>query len=123
MSAKGSSFVIRRYDSFGGNFLSSQYLGGSYDTGKPYMFENTLSTIYTAQTRFFTGKLLTGMTKGKSIGTKEIDTEVYRWRLQGSEVRNAVIVTNIESGNTAPGLNGTSFRIKIDLDYYSRPRS
>lgn len=121
MSAKGSSLVIRRYEGFGGNYINSQYLSAAYDTGKPDMLDNTLSTIYSAKSRFFTGKLLTGLTKGSPIGTKELTTEIFRWRLQGAEIRNAVVVTNIESGNTAPGLNGTTFRIKLDLNYYARP--
>lgn len=121
MTAKGSSLVIRRYDGFGGNYISSQYLGGAYDVGKPDMLDNTLSTVYAAKSRFFTGKLLMGMTKGNPIGSKEIETETVRWMLQGAEVRNAVQLINLESGNTAPGLNGTSFRIKLDLNYYAKP--
>ncbi len=121
MSAKGSSLVIRRYEGFGGDFINSQYLAGAYDTGKPDMLDNTLSTIYSAKSRFFTGKLLVGLTKGSPMGTKELTTEVFRWRLQGAEIRNAVQVTNLESGNTAPGLNGTTFRIKLDLNFYHAP--
>ena len=121
MPARGSSFVIKHYDGFGGNFIDSQYLGASYETGKPYVFENTLMRIYSAKSRFFTGKLLLGMTGGKSFGTKEIDTEIFRRELQGAEYKCARVIENLESNNTAPGLNGTTFRIKLDLDYYSYP--
>ena len=121
MSAKGSSLVIRRYEGFGGNYINSQYLSAAYDTGKPDMLDTVLSTIYSAKSRFFSGKILTGLTKGSPIGTKELTTETFRWRLQGAETRNAVVVTNVESGNTAPGLNGVTFRVKFDLNYYSRP--
>jgi hypothetical protein len=116
MPAKGSSFIIKQYDGFSGNFIDSQYLGASYETGKPHMFENTLMRIYSAQSRFFTGKTLLGMTGAKSFGTKEIDTEVYRWKLQGAEYKCGRIVENLEAGNLAPGLNGTTFRFKLAPD-------
>ena len=73
-----NQFVIKHRDGFGGNFVDSQYLGAAYDTGKPYVFENTLTKIFSSESRFFTGKLLLGMTGAKQFGTQEIDNEVYR---------------------------------------------
>jgi hypothetical protein len=117
----GSSYIIKHYDGFGGNFLDSQYLGNSYDTGKPHMFENSLMRIYSAESRFMTGKLLVGMTGAKEGGVTEIDTEVYRWRLQGAEFKAARVLEVLDDSNTAPGLNGTTFRVKLDLDYFHFP--
>ena len=76
MPTAGSSFIIKRYDGWGGNFADSQYLGNAYDSGKPHVFENTLMRIYSAKSRFFTGKPLLGMTGAKSYGTKEIDITI-----------------------------------------------
>ena len=70
---------------------------------------------------FTKGKLITELTGGKAGGTTEIDTEVYRWRLQGAEEKSARSVENLESSNTAPGLANTTFRIKLDLNYYTAP--
>lgn len=120
MATTKSQFVIKRYDGFGGNFVDSQYLGAAYETGKPY-YENTVKKVFSSKSRFFTGKPLLGMTGAKSYGTKEIDSELYRWKLQGAEERCAVIIENVESGNTVPGINGQTFRIKLDVDYYARP--
>lgn len=116
-----SSLIIKRYDSFGGNFIDSQYLGAAYQTGKPHMFEGMLMRIFSSTSRFFKGKLITSLTGGKSGGTKEIDQWIYRWRLQGAEHKSARVVENLESANATPGINNTTFRIKLDLDYFAHP--
>lgn len=61
MATTRSQFIIKHYDGFGGNFVDSQYLAASYETGKPHMFNNTLMKIYSSQNRFFTGKPLLGI--------------------------------------------------------------
>lgn len=121
MPTPGSSFVIKHYDGFGGNFVDSQYLGRTYDTGKPHVFENTLMKIFSSRNRFFTAKHLIGMTGGKSYGTKEIETEIYRWYLQGAEEKVARSLGIVDANVTTPGLNNTPFKIKLDLDYYAEP--
>lgn len=121
MATTGNQFVIKRLDGFGGNFVDSQYLGASYETGKPHVFENTLTKIFSSTSRFFTGKLLVGMTGGKQFGTQEIDTEVYRWYLQGAEKKSARSLGQLDTANTLPGLNNTTFRIWLDLNYFSKP--
>ena len=120
MPTTKNSFVIKKYEGFGGNFVDSQYLGKAYETGTPYMFQTLMGKIFSSQT-IFTGKPLIGMTGAKSYGTKEIDTEVFRWRLQGAEHRSAIVLENVEAGNAMPGANNTTFRIKLDLDYFAAP--
>jgi len=121
MAITTTPFVIKHYDGFGGNFVNSQYLSNSYNTAKPHVFENTLMKIYSSKTRFFTGKPLIGMTGAKMGGIKEIPVEVYRWTLQGAEEKTARSMENLEAGNATPGVQGQSFRIKLDLDYYASP--
>lgn len=116
-----SSLIIKRYDSFGGNFVDSQYLGAAYQTGKPYMFEGQLMRIFSSTSRFFKGKLITSLTGGKTNGTKEIDQWIYRWRLQGAERKSARVVENLEAANPTPGINNTTIRLKLDLDYFYHP--
>lgn len=120
MATPQSSFIIQRLPSFGGTFIDSQYLGMAYETGKPHIFENTLTQIFSSQNDLFQGKLLTNMTGGK-MNTKEIDNEVYRWTLMGAEEKFARVVENLESSNTTPGLNQLPFKIKLDLNYYAAP--
>lgn len=60
-------------------------------------------------------------TGAKPYGTKEIDTEIFRWKLQGAEEQCASVLENVESGNTVPGINGTNFKIKLNLDYFANP--
>ncbi len=122
MATAQSSFIIKRLDGFGGPYVDSQYLGNAYETGKPHMLENTLTKIFSSESRFLTGgKNLLGMTGAKSYGTMEIDTEVYRWRLQGAEEKSMRSLENLEAGNTTPGINGSLIRLKGDLDFYTHP--
>jgi hypothetical protein len=85
MATPQSSLIIKHYDGFGGNFVDSQYLGAAYATGKPAMLENTLTRVFSSRSRYFQSKLVTSMTGGKAGGTQEIDTEVFRWKMQGAE--------------------------------------
>lgn len=119
MATARSQFKIQQWEGFGGNFVDSQYLGASYDTGKPHIFENTLTKIFTSSDRF-TGKPFMGMTAAKG-NVKEIDNEIYRWYLQGAEYKCARVLENLESTNLTPGINRTTFRIKLDLDYFMAP--
>lgn len=61
MATPQSSFIIKQYEGFGGNFVDSQYLGAAYETGKPYVFENTLMKVFSSRSRFFTSKALLGI--------------------------------------------------------------
>ncbi|RTL03502.1 hypothetical protein EKK58_12950 [Candidatus Dependentiae bacterium] len=121
MANPKSSFIIKHYEGFGGNFVDSQYLTASFDGAKPYEMENTLMKVYSSNSRYFTSKPLLGMLGNSSFGTKEITGEVYRWRMQDAEIRYGIQVENLESGNAAPGLNNTTFRIKTDIGYYAHP--
>ena len=121
MPTPQSSLIIKRYDGFGGNFLDSQYLGHAFDSGKPYVFENSMMKIFSSQSRFTHSKpFLNMLADTKTAGNKEIDSEIYRWSLMGAEERFAYVVENVETA-TAPGLNNTTFRIKLDIDYYHAP--
>lgn len=120
MSAQ-SSLIIKRYESFGGKNIDSQYLGAAYETGKPHVFENTLMRVFSANSRFFSGKLVSSLTGGKAGGVKEVDTWIYRWKLQGADHKSARVVENLESANAAPGINNGTFRLKLDLDYFGYP--
>lgn len=121
MAYAGSPLVIKQLDGFGGNFIDSNYLGASYETGKPHIFQDTLARIFSSNNRFFTGKPLLGMTNAKGpYGTMDIDKEIYRWFIQGADYKCAVSVENVETSPT-PGINKTEFRIKLDLDYYAAP--
>lgn len=119
MPTPNSSFVIKKYEGFGGNFIDSQYLGFSYDANRPHVFENTLMKMYSSTNRFLTnGKVLTALFSSNAL--QEIDSDVFRWYLQGAEHRSGIIIEVVEA-STAPGLNNTTFRIKTDIDYWDAP--
>jgi hypothetical protein len=119
MATARSQFKIKQWDGFGGNFIDSDYLAAAYDTAKPHVFENTLMQIFTSSDRF-TGKTLMGMTAGKG-NVKEIDNEIYRWMLQGTEEKPLRVMENLEANNPTPGIGRTTFRIKLDEDWCMAP--
>lgn len=121
MATPQSSFIIKRLEGFGGNFVDSIHLGHAYETGKPQLLENMVTTIFSSKSSLYNPKLLIAMTGGKSRGTKEIDTEIYRWTLQGAEERPAIILENLESSNTTPGINGSLIKVKFDINYFHAP--
>jgi hypothetical protein len=122
MAVTKNSFVIRHLPGGGGNFIDSQYLAASFDTGKPHMLQNTMTRIFSSTSRFWSNNLLMAMTGGKVGGTKiTIDQEVYRWKLQGAEYKQTLSLGILDAANTLPGLNGSTFRIWVDNNYFMRP--
>jgi hypothetical protein len=121
MAFPQSSFIIEKMPTFGGNFVDSQYLAASYRTGQPAMLDRALTYIFSSKSNFFPAKLITNMTGGKSNGTLEIDNEVYRWRLQGAEEIHSVVMENLEASNPTPGINNSTFRVKLNFDFYDVP--
>jgi hypothetical protein len=114
--------TIKRYDGMkAGNFTDSDHLAAAFDTNKPYILETKLAQIYSSTDRF-SGKPLLGMTvaKGKTV---EIESDVYRWFLEGADEKVLRSVENVErtAGNFQPGLNKTTFKIKLDEDQFARP--
>lgn len=120
MPSPSSKFIIKSYDNIGGNFVDSDYIF-HYEGNKPAMLEGALQRIFSSQSNFFNAKPLTALTNTTPGGVVEIDTEIFRWVLQGAEYKQATSIENLEINNPAPGLNGTTFRIKLDLDFYRNP--
>lgn len=122
MASTGTNrLVIKHQDGFGGNFVDSQYLGAAYDIKAPYIFERMMMKIYSSKNQFFTQKHLIGMLGSQGIGSMEIDSEIFRWYLEGAHEKLATSLGPVNPAITAPGLNNTTFQIELDLDYYHRP--
>jgi len=121
MANPQSSLIIKQWDSFGGNFIDSDYLAAAYETGKPHYLPGALMKIYSSGSQFFKVKPFLNMVGAGVNGGTEVESEIVRWRLQGAEYRCARVIENIEPSNTTPGLNNTKFRVKLDLDYYAYP--
>jgi hypothetical protein len=121
-----SQFQIKKFDGGGApNFIDSQYIGSLLQTGKPHMFEKMYMKLFSARQRFIMHKPLIGGTGAKNGmiagGTLEIESDVFRWKLYGADYRYGTITENLEEGNATPGINGSIFKIKMDLDYLHAP--
>lgn len=116
-----SSLIIKRWEGFGGNFVDSDYLAAAYETGAPEYLPGALMKIYSSGSDFFGIKPFLSLTGKGTAGGTVIESEIVRWRLQGADYRSARVVELIETSNTTPGLNNTTFRVKLDFDYYAYP--
>lgn len=111
----------RKYDNIGGKFYDSDMLVQAYDMGKPHVFDKLMGQVFSS-TDIFNGKPLLAMTQAKGK-TVEIDNEIYRWKLIGAQekaLRSVEVLDGITTEST-PGLNQTTFRIKLDEGWYSYP--
>lgn len=121
-TTNGVRMVIEKYDGFGGNYVDSQYLGNSYATGKPYVFDRMLMKMFATKNSMFGSKAMMGLIGSYAKkGIKEIDNEIFQWYLQGAEEKFATSLGLVDGSITAVGLNNSEFEFKLDLDYYSRP--
>lgn len=119
--ANSSNLIVKHYAGWGGSFVDSIYLGKAYETGKPELLFNFMMKLYSSNTNIFTSKPLLSMVDDKSITKKEISTDVFTWKMYGADQKFARSLENLESSNPNIGLNGATFRIKIDQDYYKKP--
>jgi len=104
----------------GGKFTDSDMLASTYNVyGKPHEFKNTVAQIFASKSRFFEAKPLLGATEA-SGKFEEIDNEIYRWYLEGSENCAARSVEKLVADGSKPGLNGEVFEIKLNEKWYSR---
>lgn len=110
-----SQLYLQEFKGGGGNFVDSDALAASYDSDRPHVFEGVLDRIYTSEVRF-SSKPLTNMLKTAG-NVMEIDTDYYRWYLQGAEYQTFRSMENLEASNATPGINQTEFRLKLDVDY------
>ena len=110
-----SQLYLQEFKGGGGNFVDSDSLAASYDSDRPHVFEGVLDRIYTSEVRF-SSKPLTNMLKTAG-NVMEIDTDYYRWYLQGAEYQTFRSMENLEASNATPGINQTEFRLKLDVDY------
>ena len=114
--------AIKQFGNHGTGHIDAAYLGHAFDgIGRPHYFP-VMMNLFSAKHRFYPNmdKTLMYATGGKG-GITTIDTEKYRWRLVGAEETYGRIIEDIEPLNTTKGLNGTTFKIKADIDYWREP--
>lgn len=96
------------------NMTELNHLGAALMT-RPEVFEGKMTQLFTSQR--YSDNPLTTMLSGKS--EKTINTSEWEWPMRGASSRPLVIIENVEpAANTTPGKMKTSFRIKLDEDWF-----
>lgn len=103
----------------GGKFTDSDMLASAYQVfGKPHEFGNKMTQLFASKSKFWEAKPLLGSTE--AVGKfEEIEYEVFRWYLEGSEDCAARSMGNRNPEGDALGLNGTEFEIVLTEKWYS----
>lgn len=112
--AKLQSSLITKTMPWHANMTEKNHLGKALII-KPHVFEGYMTQIFTST--YYSDNPLTAMLTGS--GRKEtIDQTEWEWGLRGASCRPLVIMENVIPTVTQPGIARTSFKIKLDEDWY-----
>lgn len=96
------------------NMTELNHLGAAL-IAKPDVFESKMTQLFTAQR--YSENPLTAMLAGKA--EKTINASEWEWQMRGATARPLVVIENVEpDANTTPGKFKTTFKIKLDEDWY-----
>lgn len=96
------------------NMTELNHLGAALLT-KPTVFEGKMTQLFTAER--YSDNPLTAQLSGKS--EKTIGTTEWEWNMKGASARPLVVMENVEpDSNTTPGKFKSTFKIKLDEDWY-----
>jgi hypothetical protein len=88
--------------------LSSMYLT------QPELISTIVSRIWGNAGLFPMMYLTDGMGRKKEVGNRE-----YEWMLQGDDEKAIAIIGNFGDGGATPGINGTTFRVKVAEKWFA----
>lgn len=113
--AKLQSSLITKQMPWHANMTEKNHLGKALII-KPDVFEGYMTQIFTS--KFYSDNPLTAALTG-SDRKKTINGTEWEWSLRGATTRPLVIVENVlDATVTRPGIGKTTFRIKLDEDWY-----
>ena len=98
------------------NMTELNHLGAML-AAKPHVFEGKMNQIFSSK-NYFSDNPLSAL--AYSMGAEEtIGSNEWEWKMKGASQRPAVVLENVEpSSNTTPGRGRTTFKIKLDEDWY-----
>lgn len=98
------------------NMTELNHLGAML-AAKPHIFEGKMNQIFSSKNYFSDNALSSVLWAGGK--TEEIGSNEWEWQMKGASERPLVILENVEPiSNTAPGRGRTTFKIKLDENWY-----
>ena len=98
------------------NMTELNHLGAALHA-KPVVFEGKMNQLFSAQ-NYYSDNPLSSIAWG--TGSEKVITGMkWEWQLKGATTKPLVVVENIEPAtNTTPGKGKTTFKIKLDEDWF-----
>lgn len=98
------------------NMTELNHLGAAL-MAKPHVFEGKMNQLFSAQ-NYYSDNPLSSIAWGTGA-EKTITGMEWEWQLKGANTRPLVVIENIEAAtNTTPGKGKTTFKIKLDENWY-----
>src|SRR5574343_83659 len=92
--------------------MNHLYRNGLLGTQK---VQGTLTRFFMAKTNMYNPLEVYGSMKGNTI---QMERGWMEWELMGASDRPLVVLENVESALTKPGLGKTEFRLKLDANWW-----
>lgn len=114
MATLGNKFVVQQLP-WHANMTELNHLGANL-SAKPYAFEGTMKQLFSAYNIYASNplsSLMFGMGAEKTITSLD-----WEWQLRGASEKPLVVVENVEPAEKPLGKGRTTFRIKLDQNWF-----
>lgn len=116
MATMGSRLITRQMP-WHANFTEQNHLGASL-MARPAKFEGTMNKLFSAQ-NYYSDNPLGSMLISAKGGERTISQTEWEWELRGATTRPLVVIENVlPAAVTQPGKMKTSFKIKLDENWF-----
>jgi len=98
------------------NMTELNHLGAMLNA-KPTVFEDKMNQLFSAQ-NYYSDNPLSSISWATGA-ERTIGTMAWEWSMKGADTRPLVVIENVEpSTNTTPGQGRTTFKVKLDENWY-----
>ena len=114
MATLGNKLIVQQLP-WHANMTELNHLGANL-SAKPYAFEGVMKQLFSASNIYASNPLSSLLF---DMGSEKTITQLdWEWQLRGADNKPLVVVENIEPAGKALGKGRTTFRIKLDQNWY-----
>ena len=114
MATLGNKLIVQQLP-WHANMTELNHLGANL-SAKPYAFEGVMKQLFSASNIYASNPLSSLLF---DMGSEKTITQLdWEWQLRGADNKPLVVVENIEPAEKSLGKGRTTFRIKLDQNWY-----
>ena len=114
MATLGNKLIVQQLP-WHANMTELNHLGANL-SAKPYAFEGVMKQLFSASNIYASNPLSSLLF---DMGSEKTITQLdWEWQLRGADNKPLVVVENIEPAGKSLGKGRTTFRIKVDQNWY-----